>query len=146
MFKIWLQKDQLMITGAGSNGTDNIQIKAGETSSDTFDLGINDVVPITGAKKKNGTDSTVDITWESENCTTCGGNGTPVDKYKVTFDSNGGTEVPAQYVAPGGTATKPTNPTKEGKTFKGWYLNGTSTKYAFATQVNSNITLVAKWG
>ena len=44
------------------------------------------------------------------------------NKYKVVFDSKGGSPTPeTQYVLPNGTATEPeTNPTKNGYTFKGW--------------------------
>jgi len=64
-------------------------------------------------------------------------------KYTVTFDSNGGTAVSSQTVTKGKTASKPTDPTKEGYTFVEWTLNGA--KYDFNTKVNSNITLVASW-
>ena len=60
--------------GAGSDGTENIQIKAGEgASADTFALGTNDVVPLDPDK------------WAAEsgegaiNGIKCGGKGTPVD-------------------------------------------------------------------
>ena len=68
----------------------------------------------------------------------------PVEKtYTVTFDSNGGNVVPAQPVKKGAKAVKPTDPTRSGYTFNGWYLNGV--KYDFNTPVTGNITLVAKW-
>lgn len=63
--------------------------------------------------------------------------------YKVTFDSNGGSEVEEQYIAVGETVTKPTNPVRKGYTFKGWYYN--NTKYDFSKKVSQDITLVAKW-
>ena len=40
--------------------------------------------------------------------------------------------------------TEPTEPTKEGNTFKGWYL-GDETAYSFDTVVTENITLYAMW-
>ena len=68
-----------------------------------------------------------------------------INKYTVTFDSNGGTPVPpAQEVEYGLTATKPTTaPTKTGYTFDGWYLG--DEKYNFSDAVEQNITLRAKW-
>ena len=63
--------------------------------------------------------------------------------YTVTFDSDGGTAVAAQTVEAGQKATKPTDPTKEGYTFKGWYLGENA--YDFATPVNCDITLKATW-
>lgn len=64
-------------------------------------------------------------------------------KYTVTFDSNGGSVIAEEVVLKNETVTKPTDPTKEGYTFDGWYLDGV--KYNFGTEVTSNVTLVAKW-
>lgn len=66
-----------------------------------------------------------------------------VTKYTVTFNSDGGTTVAKQTVEEGKKATEPKNPTKNGYTFKGWYLG--STKYNFSNKVTKNITLKAKW-
>jgi len=41
--------------------------------------------------------------------------------YTVTFDSQGGSTVGPQAVGDGGLVTKPTDPTKTGYTFGGWY-------------------------
>lgn len=64
-------------------------------------------------------------------------------KYTVTFDPNGGSKVSKQTLEAGKTATKPSNPTRSGYTFKGWYLNGSA--YNFSNKVTKNITLTAKW-
>lgn len=61
----------------------------------------------------------------------------------VTFDTQGGTLVPSQTVKVGLTVTKPTDPTKDGFTFAGWYLN--DAPYDFGTPVTEDITLVAHW-
>ena len=61
----------------------------------------------------------------------------------VTFDSNGGSTVPAQKVKYGETVTKPADPTKENATFEGWYLG--NNKYNFEDKVTESITLKAKW-
>ena len=68
-----------------------------------------------------------------------------INKYTVTFDSNGGTPVPpAQEVEYGLTAVEPTSaPTKTGYTFDGWYLG--NEKYDFSDAVEQDITLKAKW-
>ncbi len=64
----------------------------------------------------------------------------------VTFDSNGGSPIPAQTVAYGGKAVQPANPTKSGYNFAGWFSNVTlTTLYNFNTVVTDNITLHAKW-
>ena len=66
-----------------------------------------------------------------------------VVNYKVTFDSDGGSEVAAVEVKDGEKVTKPEDPTKTGYTFKGWF-NG-DTEYDFDASVTANITLKAKW-
>ena len=64
-------------------------------------------------------------------------------KYTVTFDSNGGSKVSNKTVVSGNTVSKPTDPTRSGYEFLGWYLNGS--KFDFSTKITKNITLVAKW-
>ncbi len=72
--------------------------------------------------------------------------GCAVKEYKVTFDSNGGSAVSSQTVKEGETVTEPEDPTREGYTFAGWYLNINDTNpYNFNTKVTKNITLHAKW-
>ena len=69
-------------------------------------------------------------------------------KFKVTFDSQGGSSVRAQYVENGGTVTRPTNPTRTGFNFAGWYTDNTSysTQWDFDNHtVTQDITLYAKW-
>jgi len=66
--------------------------------------------------------------------------------YKVVFDSNGGSEVLAQSVPKGTSATAPTAPFKEGYIFSGWYADsGFVTVYDFTAKVAKDITLYAKW-
>ena len=68
-----------------------------------------------------------------------------INKYTVTFDTDGGTPVPPnQEVEYGLTAVEPTSaPTKTGYTFDGWYLG--NEKYGFSDAVEQDITLKAKW-
>lgn len=63
--------------------------------------------------------------------------------YTVTFDSDGGTKVNNLEVEKNNVVTKPTNPTKSGYQFKGWYLGNNI--YDFNTKVTGDITLKAKW-
>ncbi|MDR2417935.1 MAG: InlB B-repeat-containing protein [Treponema sp.] len=68
--------------------------------------------------------------------------------YTVTFDVDGGSPAPAsQSVASGGKVTKPTDPTKAGYTFDGWYKEAAKTNlWNFDTDVvTANMTLYAKW-
>ena len=64
-------------------------------------------------------------------------------KYTVTFNSNGGSEVAAQSVFEGATASEPSAPTKAGCNFQGWQLSGAN--YSFSSAVTGNITLDAVW-
>jgi uncharacterized repeat protein (TIGR02543 family) len=64
----------------------------------------------------------------------------------VTFNSNGGSAVTAQTVDFGTAVARPTNPTRTGHTFDGWFVNtGFTNLYDFTTPVITNITLFAKW-
>ena len=61
-----------------------------------------------------------------------GGGGGGTTSYTVKFETNGGSSVSSQTVTSGGKATKPTDPTKDGYTFAGWYSNtALTTEYNF---------------
>jgi len=64
-------------------------------------------------------------------------------QYEVEFDEDGGSNIKDQWIDEGGKAKKPSNPTKEGYTFKEWQFNGRT--YDFSAPVTSNITLKAVW-
>lgn len=69
-------------------------------------------------------------------------NGIPL--YTVTFNSNGGSDVPRQIRA-NAAATKPDS-RKAGYTLVGWYTDEACTAaYDFTKPVTDNITLYAKW-
>ncbi len=69
-----------------------------------------------------------------------------VTSYTMTFESNGGSAVAAITQAAGTPVTAPTNPTKEGFTFGGWYSDSAlTTAYTFGNMPAANITLYAKW-
>lgn len=68
--------------------------------------------------------------------------------YAVTFDSQGGSNVTGiTGVSSGLTVTKPTDPTKTGYIFDGWYTDeNCTTAWDFSKNaVTSDITLYAKW-
>jgi len=76
---------------------------------------------------------------------------TTSDVYTVTYDSQGGTAVGAQYVVSGGTVgTLPAAPTKTGYIFDSWntQANGSGITFTGATTVTAadgNITIYAQW-
>lgn len=70
-----------------------------------------------------------------------------VNSYIVSFEENGGSEVSAVLADFGTALTAPTEPTKTGYTFNGWYKEAVLTNaWVFATdQVSADLTLYAKW-
>lgn len=65
----------------------------------------------------------------------------------VNFDLNGAnTSIEKQTVDKNGKATQPTEPTRDGYKFMGWYTDKEgSTKFDFNTPITENINLYAKW-
>jgi uncharacterized repeat protein (TIGR02543 family) len=71
-----------------------------------------------------------------------------LDSFTVTFDSNGGSAVSSQTVYDGNKATEPTEPTKEGYIFNGWWYDGTEAAGLWdfdENTVTENMTLYADW-
>jgi len=71
----------------------------------------------------------------------------PVTSYTVTFDSQGGSSVPSQTIPANGLVIQPTDPTRAGYTFAGWYKEpACTTSWNFLTDtVTSTLTLYAGW-
>ncbi len=68
-----------------------------------------------------------------------------IKTYKVTFDSNGGSDVASQIVLPGEKAERPSDPVKAGYDFVNW-LEGDNTYFNFDTEaIFGDITLKALW-
>ena len=66
------------------------------------------------------------------------------DVYTVTYDMAGGQgTVSEQRVAAGKTVIAPSEPTKEGFAFDGWYLG--DDEFDFSAAITGNITLTAHW-
>ena len=68
--------------------------------------------------------------------------------FTVTFDTQGGSEVASQTVETGAKIDKPTNPTRDGFKFSGWYTGteADATEWNFVTdKVTENVTLYARW-
>lgn len=71
-----------------------------------------------------------------------------VTTYDVIFVSNGGSNVATQVVNEGAVASEPTDPTKEGFIFAGWYTTTTfdeGTQFDFTDVISADTTLYAKW-
>lgn len=74
----------------------------------------------------------------------------PNSTFTVTFDSNGGSEVPSQEIEAGGIVILPDNPTKDGYVFAGWYKDNETFRDMFTfgesgDKVTQDITLYANW-
>ena len=67
--------------------------------------------------------------------------------YTVTFDSNGGTDVPGQHQMYGNLLEVPEAPSREGYTFTGWYKDpACDLKWDLETDtVESDMNLYAGW-
>lgn len=66
--------------------------------------------------------------------------------YEVTFDANGGSQVPAQTVFGASTITKPVDPVREGYVFKGWYTSKLfANQWDFNNVISWKFTLYALW-
>lgn len=70
-----------------------------------------------------------------------------VKTWTVTFDSQGGTDVPSQTVDDGGQAVAPDPvPTRDEYKLTGWSVEPTGgATYGFSTQVTADVTLYAQW-
>lgn len=71
---------------------------------------------------------------------------TELAPYTVIFETNGGSYIESQFVKPYLTANRPTDPTKKGYVFGGWYTDEEClTPFDFDTEILSNTTIYAKW-
>ncbi len=81
-------------------------------------------------------DTTVTITFEIKQLKT----------NTIMFVTNSDSEIAEITVTSGSAITAPTNPTKSGYTFKGWYRDSGLTKlWDFNSEVTEDMTLYAKW-
>ncbi len=92
---------------------------------------------------------TINVTTDGSNV--CGGvlPAFAMGGHMVTFNSQSGSSVDPQLLKSKTTATRPTDPTRDGYVFKGWYKDSncsTGKEFNFAdTTVTGDITLFAKW-
>ena len=98
-------------------------------------------VTVSGYKKNNVGNQELTVTYNNK---TAKFNVTVKEaSYVVQFDTDGGSSIEPQIVNYNELVTKPSNPTKDGYTFKDWKLNGKI--YDFNTPVTDNITIIAMW-
>jgi len=68
------------------------------------------------------------------------------ENYYAMFETNSSSFVPTEEITVGAKVTKPTDPTKSGYTFEGWYSDeDLTTAWDFDTIPEANVTLYAKW-
>ena len=84
--------------------------------------------------KPSGTDGKPEDKPSGEDETTC----------TVTFDTDGGSEIPSQTVKKGEKVTKPDTPEKAGYEFAGWYVDDEEWSFIGYT-VTEDMTITAKW-
>ena len=66
--------------------------------------------------------------------------------YLVSFDTRGGSEVVSQSINSGYTAFRPSDPTREGYVFDGWYEDEALTmEFDFSRIIDHDMTLYAAW-
>jgi len=66
--------------------------------------------------------------------------------FAVTFDSQGGTAVAPQQVTVGSPAARPSDPTRTGYAFAGWFTAAAGgSQWDFATPIQEDTTLYAHW-
>ena len=62
---------------------------------------------------------------------------------RVTFNSDGGSAVSEQLLINGAKVTAPSDPTKDGYLFDGWFVG--EDEWNFDTVVSGDLTLTAHW-
>ena len=152
----WNKADGTAWDYASDKVTDNITLYAkwaANTYTITFDTaGGSEIAPITQdygtvitAPKAPTREGYTFIGWDKEIPTTMPAENMTVtaqweiNRYTITFDTNGGSEIAPITQDYGTTITAPADPTREGYTFMGW------DKAIPETMPAENITLKAKW-
>ena len=115
----------------------------GKIEQEQFRFGEDESSPVYRAWFIGDNSSSVIISPVSSHSSSGGGRKT---QYTVTFETNGGNKINSVKVNKNGTLSKPTEPTKDGYTFDGWYSDKEcKTSYDFGANVTKPITLYAKW-
>ena len=142
------QGGQTITVQAQGAGTSNVTVTIATTTTDANGASTTTTKTysgdITSGTLANTEDASDTITIAKVETTTGGGNANPpASGFTVTFNTDGGSSVTSQPVASGGVATRPAAPTKTDCAFVCWFKDGAL--YDFASPVNGNIELTAKW-
>jgi hypothetical protein len=79
-------------------------------------------------------------------CSGDGGGGASTSAYTITFDSHGGSAVAAIKANAGASVPRPTDPTKNGFEFLGWFDGETGgTAYGWPHTLIADVTMHAQW-
>lgn len=70
---------------------------------------------------------------------------TPATYYTLTYESNGGTEYPAERYASNAVVSMSKTPDRQGYGFDGWYSNKELTNKVASVKMTKNMTVYAKW-
>lgn len=90
--------------------------------------------------------TTVYAKWEKESTGGGGGGGGTVTAYKLTFDTNGGTEIKAISKTKNSTVDLSQYTTeKEDCVFEGWYTDEELTQKVTSIKITADTTVYAKW-
>ncbi len=73
------------------------------------------------------------------------GSSTTTEKYTITFNTNGGSEIAPKKYAKGTTVKLTMVPTKEGYIFAGWYSDAELTNKVESVTVGEDTTIYAAW-
>lgn len=127
----------------------------GSTVNGTIIKGTQENIPITTdsaiATNTSNTSIGSNIVPDGSNIVPDGSNIVPDNQpnkiyYSVSFETNGGTNIPSQSILSGSKINLPPEPTKAGYVFMGWFTDSECTsEYNTNTLVNSNIILYAKF-
>ncbi len=132
------------VTNTNSNSYKFSSVKAVHSISVVYEAQTTTKKPTTTTKKT--TTTTKKTTTTTKKTTTTKPVITTPPTYTITFNSNGGSSVNQIKSQAGKTISKPTNPTRTGYTFMGWYRNSELTsRFTFDIMPANNITLYAKW-
>ena len=138
---IYYTRNSYTLTVDADNGT--------AVSKETYKFGTAVIAPAAPTKTGytfDGWDKTIPGTMPAEDVTVTAT--WKINQYTIAFDTDGGSEVAAITQNYGTTIAKPTDPTKTGYTFAGWYTDAACTNaWNFGSNMlaDHDMTLYARW-